>query len=248
MCHRGTHTVLRTSKNSRESNLEEPNSQPRSLAEAFADVNGQAGPLSSRLAAYRSASSQLRPDIAKAYDQLVERLDVLDRGRVGPQVGEAMSSFSLPDERGRLVLLSKFLESGPVVISINRGHWCPYCKLELRSLAGINADIERLGARVVSIMPDSARFTSDYAAANVLPFPVLSDMDLAYSLSAVLPSRTSRIVSEFGVTAPRWSATAAETRRRQCVKITSAADQSGRARDWPMPMPAAAPSSGWTSC
>jgi peroxiredoxin len=168
---------------SRENDLKEPNSSPHSLAETFADADCQIGPLSSRLTAYRNASTQLRPEIAKAYDELVERLDTLDRGAIGPQQGERMPLFSLPDERGRLLSLSNLLKSGPVVISINRGHWCPYCKLELRSLAAINADIERLGARVVSIMPDSARFTSDYAAANMMPFPVLSDIDLGYSLS-----------------------------------------------------------------
>jgi peroxiredoxin len=70
-----------------------------------------------------------------------------------------------------------------VVISINRGHWCPYCKLELQSLAAIHNEIERLGARIISIMPDSARFTGNYIAQNNLPFPVLSDIDLGYSLS-----------------------------------------------------------------
>jgi peroxiredoxin len=168
---------------SREKLLKGETSPPRSLAEALADVEGWSGPLSSRLSAYKRASGELRPDIAKAYDDLVKRLDVLDRGAIGPQVGESMPNFDLPDENGRLVSLSNLLKSSPLVISINRGHWCPYCKLELRSLAAINPDIERLGARTVSIMPDSARFTGPYVETNKLPFPVLSDIDLGYSLS-----------------------------------------------------------------
>src|SRR5262245_46792666 len=96
---------------------------------------------------------------------------------------QLMPRFNLPDERGHLISLSSVLQTGPAVISINRGHWCPYCKLELRSLAAINSEIERLGARVVSIIPDSARFTEAYVANNNLPFPVLSDIDLGYSLS-----------------------------------------------------------------
>ena len=32
-------------------------------------------------------------------------------------------------------------------------------------------------------MPDSARFTNGYVVQNALPFPVLSDIDLGYSLS-----------------------------------------------------------------
>jgi AhpC/TSA family len=90
--------------------------------------------LNFRLSAYRKESGNRRPDLAKAYDELVERLNAIDRGRVGPPLGELMPEFDLPDENGRLLSLSSLLQSGPVVISINRGHWCPYCKLELRSL------------------------------------------------------------------------------------------------------------------
>jgi peroxiredoxin len=93
-----------------------------------------------------------------------------------------MPEFNLPDEHGTIISLSSVLRTGPAVISINRGHWCPYCKLELRSLAAISGEIRELGARVISIMPDSARFTEDYARQNQLPFPILSDTDLGYSL------------------------------------------------------------------
>jgi peroxiredoxin len=139
--------------------------------------------LNAKLSAYRRESGQRRPDFAKAYDALVERLDIIDRGEVGPQLGGLMPPFALPDESGQLVSLSSLLRSGPVVVSINRGHWCPYCKLDLRSLAEIHGDIRRLGARAISIMPDSAQFTAGYVAQNELPFPVLSDIDLGYSLS-----------------------------------------------------------------
>jgi peroxiredoxin len=158
-------------------------SSPGSLAEALVLAESRNASLKSRLSEYRSESTRLRPDIAKAYDQLVERLDMLDRGEVGPRLGEPMPEFALPDEQGRLVTLSSLVRSGPAVISINRGHWCPYCKLELRSLAAINGEIERLGARTVSIMPDTAQFTGSYAVKSELPFPILSDMDLGYSLS-----------------------------------------------------------------
>jgi peroxiredoxin len=139
--------------------------------------------LSSRLSAFRKESEVRLPAFAKAYDELVQRLGLLDGGKVGPQLGEVMPRFDLPNESGQLISLPSLLRSGPIVISINRGHWCPYCKLELRSLAAINDEVEQLGARVISIMPDSARFTDAYVARNDLPFPVLSDVDLGYSLS-----------------------------------------------------------------
>ena len=141
------------------------------------------GSLNAALLAYRKESALRRPDFATAYDELIERLDAIDRNEIGPRVGEAMPEFELPDECGRLTSLSSLLRFGPLVVSVNRGHWCPYCKLELRSLAKLQGEIARLGARVVSIMPDSAQFTGRYVAQNGLPFPVLTDIDLGYSLS-----------------------------------------------------------------
>jgi len=155
---------------------------PTTLPEAFVEAESRNASLGTRLAAYRDSTLRIRPDIAKAYDDLVARLDMLDSGKIGPQVGEPLPEFNLPDENGQLVSLSSLLRSGPAVISLNRGHWCPYCKLELRSLAAIHDEIRQLRARIVSIMPDTATFTGDYARQNGLPFPILSDMDLGYSL------------------------------------------------------------------
>jgi peroxiredoxin len=153
------------------------------IAEALVEAEKLNASLGARVAAYRNASARLRPDFHRSYDELVERLQVLDRDEVGPALGEPMPEFNLPDERGRLVSLSPLLRSGALVVTFNRGHWCPYCKLELRSLAAIYDEIRHLGARIVSIMPDRARFTNDYVAQNDLPFPVLTDIDLGYSLS-----------------------------------------------------------------
>jgi peroxiredoxin len=168
---------------SAEDKLKDLKSAHRSTTEKLVRAESPKISLSSRLSAYRKESGNRRPDFAKAYDELVERLNVIDRGQLGPQLDDFMPEFDLPDENGRFISLSFLLQSGPMVISINRGHWCPYCKLELRSLAAIHNEIERLGARVISIMPDSARFTSSYVTQNDLPFPVLSDIDLGYSLS-----------------------------------------------------------------
>src|SRR5215471_17086230 len=167
----------------REDTVNSPKPPSRSLADAWRDAANADVPLGERLAMYRQASSVLRPDFAKAYDELVERLAVLDRGEVGPRIGERLEEFHLPDDHGRLVSLSSLLRSGPAVISINRGHWCPYCKLELRSLAAVHEQMRELGASIVSIMPDVTEYTGGYSRANELPFPLLTDIDLGYSLS-----------------------------------------------------------------
>jgi peroxiredoxin len=139
--------------------------------------------LNGRMSAYREQSGQIRPEFAKAYDDLIVRLGMLDRGDIGPKVGESFPQFHLPDQRGEVVSLEALTRTGPTVISFNRGHWCPYCKLELRALSAIYGEIRQSNARLVSIMPDNAQFTAEYQKENALPFPVLSDIDLGFSLS-----------------------------------------------------------------
>lgn len=159
--------------------------------------------LNDDLSTYREQSAVRRPDFAAAYDRLVRRLSALDRGEIGPQVGGRMPPFMLPDTDGHVVTLDSLLRSGPAVVSFNRGHWCPYCKIDLRALAAYHDRMMQLGACVVSIMPDSARFTSDYARDNELPFLVLSDVDLGYSLSLDLMfwvgEEIQRLYQEAGV-------------------------------------------------
>jgi peroxiredoxin len=139
--------------------------------------------LNERLAAFRSQNERLLPDMASAYDRLVARLDAIDRNEVGPMVGDRMPDFVLPDQSGTLVSLGSLLERGPLIVSFNRGHWCPYCKLDLRALAEIYPDISRAGGHAVSIMPDTARALAGDFPRDELPFPVLSDVDLGYTLS-----------------------------------------------------------------
>ena len=58
-----------------------------------------------------------------------------------------MPDFYLPDQDGHLVSLSSLLREGPFIISFNRGHWCPWCRLELRALAEVHDDVRKLGAQ-----------------------------------------------------------------------------------------------------
>jgi len=173
-----------------------------------ADAGAPTATLSHRLAVHREQTRVNRPEFAYAYDDLVSRLAALDRGDVGPKVGESMPPFQLPDDEGRLVSLASLLAHGPVVVSLNRGHWCPYCRYELRALAAIYDDIKRLGARAVSVMPDSAAYTAEYAQTNDLPFPVLSDIDLGYSLSLGLifwvGAEVQRLYRDVGIDLERY--------------------------------------------
>ena len=156
---------------------------PRTLAEAFVDICMMDAPLNLRLAAYAEKLRELNFPFAEAYDELVGRLYTGEVGRDAPAVGEEMPAFILPERSGALVALGDLTARGPVVLSFNRGHWCPFCKIELKTIAEYHREIERAGARAVSILPDRQGFTGDLRALTGNRILILTDIDNGYALS-----------------------------------------------------------------
>ncbi len=156
-------------------------SKPGTPGEAFALAAANEGSLKSRLDIYSAYSRQLNPQINEAYDELIGRLGRLKNA--GPAVGVSIPDFELPDQDGHLISLGELLSEGPLVLSLNRGHWCPWCRLELRAMAQIHDEVQKLGAQVVSIIPETLAYSARLAADNQLPFKILTDLDLGYTLS-----------------------------------------------------------------
>jgi peroxiredoxin len=158
--------------------------KPKTLADALAEIfalpNVGAG---ERLAAYAQAMRDLKSPFAEEYDRLVERLSAGNTGADAPKVGDRMPPFLLPDSTVRLVGLDELLASGPVVVSFNRGHWCPFCEIELTALADAERELTALKARVVSIMPERQAFTGALQANFEDRVLFLTDMDNTYALS-----------------------------------------------------------------
>ena len=153
------------------------------LRQAFLLCRDMEGSLRERLEAYAAAGRDIFPAYSEAVDRLVERLKQNGGGESAPQPGEAMPPFMLPDQDGRIVRLEALISDGPLVVSFNRGHWCPFCRIELEAFDRAHAELLELGARVVSIMPDRQPFTRELAARLRNPLTILSDIDNDYALA-----------------------------------------------------------------
>jgi len=140
-------------------------------------------PLNERLAVVAAAVRRLNPDFADAVDRLVARLEQQGAGATAPVPGDAMPEFLLPDDEGRLTGLADVLRQGPAVITFQRGHWCPYCRLNAIGIVEAQQEIATLGGHVVVIMPERRRFAKAMKAAVGATFPFLTDMDNGYALS-----------------------------------------------------------------
>lgn len=150
---------------------------------AFQRCRDMEGTLSEQLQAYAAAGREIFPAYSEAVDRLVARINENGGGETAPLPGEAMPPFMLPDEAGRLVTLNSLLAKGPVAVMFFRGHWCPYCRLNVRAVIQAQDRIAALGAQVVAIMPETQGYTETFKAEAGAPFPILTDLDNGYALS-----------------------------------------------------------------
>ena len=150
---------------------------------AFQRVRDMDASLDEQLRTFADAARQRRPDFAAAVDRLVERLRRYGAGGSAPQVGEPMPPFVLPDDAGHLVSLDRLLMKGPVAVTFHRGHWCPYCPININALALAHKEIAAEGSQIVAIMPDRQKFVAELKSQSNVPFPILTDMDNGYAMS-----------------------------------------------------------------
>ncbi len=72
--------------------------------------------------------------------------------------------------------LDALIQQKPVVLTVYRGGWCPYCNLELRAFQAQLGRIHELGAELVALSPETPDHSLTTAEKNDLAFPVLSDV------------------------------------------------------------------------
>jgi peroxiredoxin len=153
------------------------------LDDAFRRARELDASLDEQLRAFAAATRQGTPDFAAAVDRLVEHLSRSGVGSSAPRAGEPMPPFVLPDDSGRMVALDTLLARGPVAVTFHRGHWCPYCRININALAKAHEDVAADGGQIVAIMPDRQKFVAGFKSEAQVPFPILTDMDNGYALS-----------------------------------------------------------------
>ncbi|WP_236144518.1 peroxiredoxin-like family protein [Nostoc sp. CMAA1605] len=91
------------------------------------------------------------------------------------KLGDVVPNFVLPNGFGQSVELQKLIANGVVVISFFRGHWCPFCGLELAALQKALPAIQGLGASLVAISPQTVEHTKLTVEEHEIKYEVLSD-------------------------------------------------------------------------
>jgi peroxiredoxin len=90
-------------------------------------------------------------------------------------VGATAPAFELSDHDGKIVSSSDLLARGGLVLCFIRGRWCPFCVGQLEAMNLIVPEIERAGASLVAISPQTIRQSYFMRDQHKLRFPLLSD-------------------------------------------------------------------------
>jgi len=154
-----------------------------SLDQALRECRDMDASINARLACYAEAVARLTPGFAQAVDRLFARLQQSEAGASAPQPGDPMPPFMLPDEQGRVVSLTSLLAKGPVAVTFHRGHWCPYCRININALVRAQRAIAAEGGRIVAIMPERQEYAVALKSEADAAFPILTDIDNGYAMS-----------------------------------------------------------------
>jgi peroxiredoxin len=153
------------------------------LRQAFLRCRDMEGTLGEQLEAYAAAGREIFPAYSSAVDRLVARIRDNGGGDNAPRPGEVMPVFLLPDHGGRLISLPSLLANGPLAVMFFRGHWCPYCRLNIHAVIEATDRIQAANGQIAAIMPETQAFTGKFKTDSGAPFPILTDLDNGYALS-----------------------------------------------------------------
>ena len=103
--------------------------------------------------------------------------------------GDTAPEFTLHDQSGQPVTLSRELETGPVVVFFYPRAMTRGCTAESCHFRDLRGEFEALGARAVGISADSVDRQAEFDERNSLGLPLLADVDRA-------------VAAQFGVKRP----------------------------------------------
>lgn len=106
------------------------------------------------------------------------------------KVGDTLPPITLTNAQGKPVALASLYATKPIVITMYRGGWCPYCATSLKAFQDRLAQADKLGASIVAISPERPEELAKTIAKGSLGYSVLSDsngnamhaMGLAFTL------------------------------------------------------------------
>lgn len=116
-------------------------------------------------------------EIQAVHARTIERLQTENVVQRALALGATAPSFELRDHNGKSVSSTQLLrDHAKIVIIFFRGRWCPFCVGQLEAMNLIAPEIQKEGAALVAISPQTVKQSFFTADQHKLRFPLLSDV------------------------------------------------------------------------
>jgi peroxiredoxin len=151
----------------------------------------------------------LAPEQARLLEKAAAELALSGINGQVLKAGAQAPDFTLPNVVGRALQLDAALQDGPVVVTFYRGHWCPYCNLQLKAYQKVLPEILRLGASLLAVSPQNPDKSQATLLKNFLQYEVLSDLGNVvarqYGLVYQVPEWVRSLYLSFGTNLPEFN-------------------------------------------
>lgn len=138
-----------------------------------------------------------------------EALNKADLVKNALKTGDIFPDFSLKNQHGEARRFADYLATGPVILNIYRGGWCPYCNLEMKAFHDILPEITARGAQLVGMSPETPEHAQDTAQKADINIDILSDVGNTVSrqlgLVFTLAVELKPIYQQFGIDIPAFN-------------------------------------------
>jgi peroxiredoxin len=151
-------------------------------------------------------SKQAPKEVLQTMGEEIQKLAQSGITESAKSQGDIAPDFELENSDGIKVSLGSLLELGNVVISFNRGNWCPFCNLEFKALQEAVSDIKEVGSNMVVISPQLPIMSRQLKQDNGFTYDILYDkgneVAKQFGISFALSKSLRPIHDAFGMDIP----------------------------------------------
>lgn len=109
------------------------------------------------------------------HDRVVAELRASAIAERALQPGNPAPELELPDQNGNAIRSVDLLNTGPLIICFIRGRWDPFCVGQMEAMNAIVPDLQKLGASLIAISPQTVHHNYLMSDQHKFQFPLLSD-------------------------------------------------------------------------
>lgn len=123
----------------------------------------------------KQLSESISPNTFGVFNSDAEELNKEHTSILKRNVGDKAPNFRLLNTANEPVNLYEVLKTKKVVLTFYKGTWCPYCNLMLSHYQTALPEIQKAGATVLAISPQTPDESLNVKEKNKVEFEILSD-------------------------------------------------------------------------